>query len=382
MGLFSRNKEKLQDPAVQEKQDREAVLNDAKFMESLDSNPNVDIDSNTEVLKQAHEAFKTKESTSRDLQELFKNEISRDLGLNFDAAENKDIAEKINEFLNAEMIDNPERIIKLKEEIVKFTEYQKKIEEQKKILSNLGESVDNLWEKQGAIYDVLSSKKFIQGIRSYSQDYQKSRDTAQAGYGIDLKNIKEEQAKLKEKLKTGVSAKDELQSLQDNFKNLRKSILQDLAPMAALQELAQQKVKTKLEKMTDSTKPENLSVKNLEQAKQLFDKLAVDNFQMESGLDYTDPSFNTADFYDSLNEQLESAFLSDAEEAVDKVKGSSLTLKRMSEVLKPLFEKSALGDKKAAEVKQFLVSYLKDDLLPTLNKSQQILLNAAIESYA
>lgn len=382
MGLFSRNKEQTQDPAEQEQKDREVVLNDAKFMESLDSNPNIDTSSNTETLKQAHEAFKTKETTSRELQALFKKEISRDLGLNFNSDENKQIFEEIDKYLSAELLNNPQRITELKEEIGKFNEFQEKLTEQKKILGKLGESVNTLFEKQDALSNVKYTKKFFfQSLRSYSPEHAAARDTAEKDYGLNISDLKGEYARVKVKLDKGVNAEEEIKSIKEKFAGLRRSILQELAPMAALQEMAKGKVKQKLEQMTDPAKPENSSVKNLEQAKQFFDKLMADSFQMDTGLDYIVPDVNEYEFYNMINERLESAFTADVEEAVDTVKDSSLTLKRMKEVLKPMFEKTDLGDKSSGEVRTFLLDYLKE-LMPTLPKSKQILLNAAIESFA
>ncbi len=378
MGLFSSNKE---NPALQQQQAREEVLNDAKFMESLDSNPNIDINTDTEKLKEAHEAFKSKEATSRELQGLFKKEISRDLGLNFDSAENKQIFEEIDKYLSAELINNPQRITELKGEIVKFHDFQEKIDAQKKILEQLGESTRSLSEKQGALLNVEVSKKMFQKLRAYSTEHAAARQKAEQEYGLDLSNIRGDIAQLREKLKIGDSAEAELTSLQDKFADLRKSILQDLAPMEVLQGMAQEKVKQKIEQMTDPTKPENLSVKNLEQAKQFFDKLAADNFQINTGLDYKPEDVDLLDFYNTINEKLENAFSADVEEAIDKVKGSSLTLKGMTQALKPMFEKASLGDKNAKEVKNFLLDYLKE-LMPTLPKSKQILITVAIESFA
>ncbi len=382
MGLFSRNKEAVTDPAEEQKKGKETILNDAKFMASLDAHPNIDADSDFETLKKAHESFQAKETTSKELQVLFKKEIRRDLGINFDAAEQKEIAAEIDKFLESELIDNPERIIELKAQIGQFNEFQKQIEDQKQILEKLGVSVDSLLDKRVAIDQVQATKKWFQKIRSKSTDHENARVSAEKDYGVNLKDLKAEQARVTELFKNGLSAESEIKTLQENFKELRSKILQELAPMAAMQELAQNKVKEKLEKMMDPTNPNNKSLKNFEQAKKLFDKILGDTFHQESGIDYKAADLDLDEYYDKINEGLEQAFLGDVDQAVDKVKGSALTFKKMKDGLAPMFKKTELGEKSSAEVRQFLLDYLQDELMPTLPKSKQILLTAAIESFA
>lgn len=382
MGLFSRNKEAVTNPAEEQKKGKETILNDAKFMASLDAHPNVDADSDFETLKKAHESFQAKETTSKELQVLFKKEIRRDLGINFDAAEQKEIAAEIDKFLESELIDNPERIIELKAQISQFNEFQKQIEDQKQILEKLGVSVDSLLDKRVAIDQVQATKKWFQKIRSKSTDHENARVSAEKDYGVNLKDLKAEQARVTELFKNGLSAESEIKTLQENFKELRSKILQELAPMAAMQELAQNKVKEKLESLMDPSKAANKTVKGVEAARKLLEKIIGDEFHVETGIDYKSADIDADAFFSELNENLDNAFKEDVEKAVGKVAGNSLTLKKMKDGLAPMFEKTELGDKSGSEVREFLLDYLKGELMEKLSKSQQILLTAAIESFA
>lgn len=382
MAFWNRNKEKAVDPAVDQQKSKEAILNNAKFVESLDRRDDIDVDSDFETLNKAHEAFKIKEATSKELQVLFKNEIKRDLGINFDSIENKEIAAEIDRYLESELVDNPERIMELSAEIAQFNEFQKQIDAQKQIVEKLGTSLEILFSQEEVIAKVQGTKKWFQKIRSYSADHKFAREEAQNEHGIDLKDIKGQYQQVIEKLRAGTGAQDQVKDLQENFAELRKKILQDLAPMAALHELAQEKAKDKLQSLTDPSKKGNLSIQGIEKAKQLFDKMYGDSFHQETGIDYNAGGIDPYEFYTAINERLDDTFKQDAVEAIDKVKGSSLTLKKMSEVLKPLFGQKQLGDRSAAETKEFLLDYLNNELMPTLPKSKQILLSAAIGSFS
>ncbi|HEX3099536.1 MAG TPA: hypothetical protein VHQ41_01010, partial [Patescibacteria group bacterium] len=176
--------------ATQDAKDRESVLNDAKFMKSLDTHPNIDADSNLETLKQAHESFKVKETASKELQSLIKNEIKSDIGLSLDSKEGILVAEAIDKYLNGELIDNPERITELRTQIEKFHELNKKVEEQNQVLEKLGISVDALRGQNQAINKVQDTKKRFQMILGYSKEHKSARESATKEHGLSLSKLK------------------------------------------------------------------------------------------------------------------------------------------------------------------------------------------------
>jgi len=368
--------------AEREQEERDKIFNDAKFIESLDTHPNVDVNSDFETLRQAHEAFRLKDKASSDLQKLFRDQLKYDLGLDLDAPEMAQVKTEIETYLQGEMIDHPEHIKQLSEQLQEFNEQQAKIKEQEKILKGLGGDLDRLKKKKGAIKEILGSGRLFEGWRGPSAKKLDKQRKAERDFGVDVNRLDEELDNVSEKIHKGEMAEDELERLRDEFKDLRKKILQDLAPMATLAEMARTKAKEKFQVMADLMNPANNTIAHIEKARAFLEKMKGTDYDQATGFDYMSADIDEATVSDLFDSRLELLLQDEVKKAVDKITGTNTTLRNMVRGLKPFMDRGELGTKGRQETREFLVNYLANELLPTLPKGKQILLTKTLEYYA
>ncbi len=384
MAFWNRNKENPIKVEAQNKE-REVILNDAKFMEWVEKNPNLDSDSGLEKLKPAHESFKATKETARTLKDSLKNEISKDLGFNLKPEDAEELGTKISEYLERELVDNPERITELKAQVTKFAEFQKQIKVQEQAMEKLGVSLEDLRGKSEAIKQIDSSNswgKVIAGVGtldfSYKVMHEAALNSAKEDWNINLQNLNAERDTIGVKLAKGESIEAAITGLKAKYEEARKAILDDMAPIVSMYDMVRERAQEKGKELYDMNSTDKKSLKDLGKAKQFFDRMSK---AQESNSNY-DIDVNYMDkLMDQLNKDMEEAAKTEMQAAVEKVSGSSLTLRKAQEVLKPFLGTEQLGDKSRSETKQFIRDYLKDELMPKLSKSQQMLLAVALESY-
>ncbi len=378
MGWFSRKDKAPAGPTEaelktqQDQKDKESIFNDARFMKFVDSDPSLDVDSNLETLKKSHEAFKSKEKVSKEIQTIIKDDFKKDIGLSFDKDESGQVAEAIDKYLEQQLIESPERISELSSEIAKFRELNEKVTEQNKALEKLG-GMEKLRAQQEAVQKLASTKKSLQFMRRYSTDHKAARESATEN-GIDLANLKNQSIEIFRKFKEGEKTEVELNSLLSNIKDLRGKIFDDLEPMESIRELQQNKVDKRLKELTDPANKATKKVKGLDETRAFIDKLT------EKG-EYLPEGFDLDSFTEEVDNNLDKAFTKDLKSAVENIKDGSLTLNKMKEVLKPVFKREKLGGKTKEETETFIVDYINDKLMDKLPKSKQILLKFAMESF-
>jgi len=134
--------------------------------------------------------------------------------------------------------------------------------------------------------------------------------------------------------------------------------------------------------METPTDPNDESLAKLDKAREYFKKMKGTDFDAESGIDYMDDTIDEADVLQDLDSRLELVVQRDMERAIDKVTGSNTTLRAMVKGLQPFLDRKELGTKDAEATRTFVIDHLRNQVMPTLPKGKQILLNSALERFA
>lgn len=119
----------------------------------------------------------------------------------------------------------------------------------------------------------------------------------------------------------------------------------------------------------------------LDTARSFFDKLEGSEYDKETSIDYYDDHADFETRKQAVDSRVEVAVRKEIKNAVDGL--ASKTLKEMQRVLGKFFEKNQIGSKRGQEARDFVLNYLKVDLLPAIStdKAKTMLIKTILVKY-
>lgn len=383
--LKSNIRDRLTGPSEQENEAAsnqkqfESALNDTKFMDEMETHPNLDIadldpsnPDDVEKLLGVYESYKVKAKTSADLKALYRKQIKEDIGIDIPAAD----MDFVDTYLNQEFLDNPEAIAELAEQVAEFNASQKEIDAQERVLRNLGGDLEALKEKEEAMAEAQATSGFMKTLWN-----PKRAKEAKAGldkHGVKVGQLEKELDKIRTKIDKGETATEQLEALREEFAETRKRVLKELGPIAELTAMARTKAQERMDALTDPAIEDST---RLDTARSFFDKLEGSEYDKETSIDYYDDHADFETRKQAVDSRVEVAVRKEIKNAVDGL--ASKTLKEMQRVLGKFFEKNQIGSKRGQEARDFVLNYLKVDLLPAIStdKAKTMLIKTILVKY-
>jgi hypothetical protein len=262
---------------VKEEFNLEDALNTAGFAEFLANFPKAEQmieKSDVKGVERIYQSFESKKETTRNLKDICKKEIFRDVHIN---PEDSDLG-AIDTYIDAEFQKDPEAAMKLLENLGSLAhEYgasQDRISEKEEQLEKLGgftklkEVKGNLKTASGAMGWMNAIRRIYQG-KFMSRNENAAVQTVRDNYGIT------KLAGVKDQLKTVTDAEEAL----SQFGKMRETFMNSFAPMKEIAELMKTKAQDQLKVFFDHTAPMpadlgTVDLSKLEDAQKYFDRLS------------------------------------------------------------------------------------------------------------
>lgn len=329
-------------------------------------------------------AYEVVNKTKKDIVNIYKTEIQRDLGIKMD---DKDLA-GIESFIEQQSIDSPEKMADLNEKIRIFTENKRLVLEKeqefntlkaefestqaknnKEIIKTAQDAATEVGKHQGALdKSIIGQMRHANGLRGEvgQSGFNRFKKIFSTSRGLIKMKIKETEAAASKHIETKGAEIAEVRARLDalshkkgavdaDFAEVRKALFTTVDEDGAFEDIVQQKV---LEKLTaDLTNPKDL--KSVDKTSELMRRLQEKGTE---GLIYAED-----DKLQSMTEMLNTA----AEEGAKKEITQAITKTKMDKngayddlvkVLKPFVERSGLGTKGTEETKNFILETLNEQL--------------------
>lgn len=391
--LPPRNEELL---AEQGRFDIDKALNTKGFAEFLASHPDAesfDME-NAEELKQKFETFNLATEVTKGLQDVFSNQIQKDLEIKLDENEKALISKRVQELA----IGNPESVVELKAKITAMVELPKQIKAYEEELRALGGpdiaelEIGILTEDKKTLemahkdMGILGKPKLLaqtfswlvrEGVgfipKATSVEYQKNTkiegmkiterfdaiDTVKEKYGSKSKkevgailfDVDTRIGEAKVRVESFKNADNLRQLSQDTFKEMRKGLYADMGDITELMRSIKLKADARLSTMMGSD-----SLAEVERAQAYFEKVVSvqeeNNSEMLSG--------KQEDNQTNINDRIGFIVTDIIKEKITKQKSGANMLTGIEKGLAPLLEKEKLGTKEGDELRDFITNALEE----------------------
>lgn len=336
MVLWSKSKEVGKREGVKELSDFEKVdqaLNQNGFSEFLARFPDYKslepTGSDLKLVLERHEAFKEVKETTRQLKRLYTQEIREDLGINLEETDLK----AVDSFLEGEIIKNPSFVKGLKEQLEKFANLNKKISDRKLELEKMGGK--GILDYQQSVLETAARKGGFKNMpivrKLFSKDpINEARRAVQDDFGVPLKDIKAEQANIKQ------------------LRELREQFLQDMGAAIGLTKILQKKAKSQVAALLSSQ-----SLEGAEEAYKFLEK--AQRSAQDSGADITSVISESA-----INEQIEKSLKHDVAQAIEDSSSGSRSFANLEKALDGYVSKQSLGGRDKDQARGFVYDTIRE----------------------
>ena len=321
--------------------ERKVELLDTKgFASFLAQGPDMDLEGMTVREVESHfKAFESASEISKELRNLYKNEISRDTGIVLSEEE----MGSVDDFIASLSFEDPKRLASLKEQLELYVELPKRIGKKEKELAELCgmETLETVRKTQGW------NRKDIPALGWFfrSGEENKARKTVREEMGLKLGNVKDAM----------------------EFMNLREELFQNLGPAKELAQIAGKRARERFEAMFNAEG----NLEEMEKAQAYFDKLGGSG---EFGMQYMEEEDREVD-QEELDEAIDMRIVRDIDAALDAMTPrSSKPLTALESVLKKFVDKEAVGSKKRDTAKNFVRNIIRDRMGRESDKAKKILL--------
>jgi len=412
--LPPRNEELL---AGQERFDIDKALNTKGFAEFLASHPDAesfDME-NAEELKQKFETFNLATEVTKGMQDVFSNQIQKDLEIKLDENEKALISKRVQELA----IGNPESVVELKAKITAMVELPKQIEayeeelralggpdiaeleigiltEDKKTLEtahkNMGilgkpkllaqtfswlvrESVNFIPGATDAAYQTVTNiegMKITERFDAIDTVKEKYGNKSKKEIGAILFDVDTRIGEAKTRVESFKNADNLRQLSRDTFKEMRKGLYADMGDITDLMRSIQKKADAKLSTMIGSD-----SLAEVEKAQAYFEKAVSVGEENDSEVLSKKPE----DSQKQIDNKLESIVKDIVKKKITDQKSGANMLTGIEKGLAPLLEKEKLGTKEGDELRAFLSETLEKavkELITDEDKAKKVIVRRLI----
>ncbi len=357
--------------------DVDKALDKKGFAEFLAAHPDVaDFDmSDSESIQSRFETFQVKESVSKGLQNLFRNQIRENLGVKLDSSDLRSIDAHLQELA----IENPEEILGLQKKLTVFQEMPGQIKELETQLATLG----NSQELSAKLESLKTDKRSLESVEKYSGFWGRLKMGFQINFCRSLEKSRELEGH-KQSLEIAKDRFDKLDSdqaglmlvetnkqieevnktletiskvegwkvlAQEMFNNSRKNLLEGIVGISGITESIKRRAMAQMESALASGK-----LRILDQAEQDFTKLQKASESLGFGIDVLDGK--EEDLRSRLDTATENAIGTKIHETISNVKLGEGAMTRLERSLEQLIGREKIGSKVGVEAREFVVQLL------------------------
>ena len=348
--------------------DATKALNNAKFvafLEVVSGSENWDFNTDEGKLEGSHalEAFEAKEKTVVNLSRLYKEEILKNVGIDFPP----EVLVEVDKFLSEQVVADPESLVQFEKEFEEFRELSKKLEEAEKE-----------FKTAGGLKNIESIHETLETVRG-TQGFFNKKNSTLAGRYFRGGGEKEARKRLRDEYKIGLGeTKGKLKNVEElrekiaRIGELRIKFFKEFAPGLDVTKLAQQKAQEKLVSMGDIFNPD-LTLEDLEKQREYYEKLSSESYK--EAPNYLEGMENAGDAMEQLTNYVAER---DIRSAIQNTDIGSAPLKALEQSLKKFIKENKVvkkvGNKEGEDAKQFIYETLQR-VRATQPKGKRIVLN-------
>lgn len=362
---MARNESSSREAESQEQAfDLDKAFNNTKFLEFLGKYPDSDTfdtsEANIKEVETRFKAFERTENVSRGMKHLYKEKVSREIGVNLD---DKELA-GVDTYIESESINNPAEIERMSNELGEYNTLQQEIPQKERELMELGgrEELDKIRDALKKVKDTKGFKKNLPLLGKFfrSKGENEARKKLKDEYGMKIGEVEGQMSKI-----------DSFKEAEKRFEELKGKFLVDVAPSTEIINTARDKAQKALREMA---KPDK-GLKDLEKAQTYYEKLKnTDTVNYLEGIE-------ESKFQSELDTAIDGKVYDEVKNAVEKCNLGPSPLNNMERALQTFLARTEVGSKKQQDAKDFVRKTIRD-LEPTLtDKSKKMILKRILVKF-
>jgi hypothetical protein len=359
------------------------MLNDSKFMESLDKNPNfnagdIDIENPESVkkLEQAFEAFKIKSETQKETHRIFNEEIKNELGLKLDSAD----MEAIDEYFETALIENPERLTELAAEFKALADMKKELQTNEVAIKKLG-SKEQLDQKFDVAVKINKTGWWAKFGNDITSEYSKLKNEAQINFKLDVKHIRDEIEKIRGSVGQHENATEKINELKERIADFKNKLFREIDSEGKIVKLATEKAMEKLNDAIGKYDAGSSSARSITElgktAEGLMKLDSSESAGKESIFAEQAERAEVEKWMKEINEKLEASYAKQIDLAVEKIQ-KVRTYQELEKNLLPLLKTEKVGNLSKEKIHEFIFDGLEKQL-KTASVSESAIISTFIK---
>ncbi len=317
------------------------------YGDAQEFNPSDDL----EGLESRYEAFENRNTVVKEMQTLYSEQLKGIL-------DPKEVAAAVQKHIDKEIKDDPEAMAEYVKDLKDIRESERKLKLHSDNVSKLlKRGGSDLKEKAAAMDKYESNTSWAKPWKWWSKETQQIKKDLQDKYKVDLAKFDEECAKTMELMSKVGFQEQEYKNVVDKYEDVRVKLFREMNLAEDLTKQAQKKLIGNARAILKKPGPKTL--KDLESLYEHFERGEGDG---EHGIErvavsHPDGADMFIDKMESLDNAIDKRMAADIKEIIKKT-----DFAKVSEKLKPLFERTKLGSKTGAEAKERIREMVSDSL--------------------
>ncbi len=386
----------------EEEFDIRKAFNTAGFAEFMAQHGDKDtsVMEDTETLEKRFEVFTIKEKVIKGIKEVVSNHIQKEVDVKLGS---KDMS-SIDEYLNKQAVENPDKIIEMEEKLLLYKELPKEIELLEEQMAEIGDS-DELTERLGqlrknrnnletaretmgffgktkfaiemmqasvigipstveamfglkmsdeyhnragvlnrSIFDKVSSQEAVKD--KYGEVGKSKANSIMSSINDDIKDIENQLA--------SIDKVEEIKTLaEEMFRNKKSELLGKVLGIAELTTIIQSKVESQMTKLIETG-----TIPNLDIAQERYESLKEKQLNGEIGMDPTE-KLDKKDFQEKVDIAIEKAVSEEIKQTVNRANLGDNALTKLEKALDPFLSREKIGSKVGDEAREVIENSLE-----------------------